>query len=401
MAPVLRQQDARQPAVIGEFQAHAKRDGRRVPEGDPTPNYYPAIIDEALFYRVQDARRERAASPDRRAGRKGATFSNLFTNLARCAYCRSPIVFENKGQGTKGGTYLVCDGAERRRGCTATRWRYRDFEASFLAFVTELDVEAMINEDDEARKRRDLEAEVSAVQGELSAVSAQMQRTYDLLATGAAVEFVSGKLRELQDRQKELMGGLTVKQNELDRLASRASNFYQSKQEVREFVERLQQPEATELFKLRAQIASRLRTLVESLTVAPLGHRPNVEKTIEFIRGQPGATDVVAHMEARLAAGTDDVPYFAVGFRNGTVRGVYPNEDDPLEYRQQVVANEGGIRLLSANLDPNALELANLQIQTGITLAKPARCNGPRCADARAPVTLGVRTVGKLLPVND
>jgi hypothetical protein len=34
-------------------------------------------------------------------------------------------------------------------------------------------------------------------------------------------------------------------------------------------------------------------------------------------------------MEKRLAAGTEDVPYFAVGFRNGTMRAVYPSEDDP------------------------------------------------------------------------
>ncbi len=355
-------------AAIGEFQPHVKRDGRRVPEGEPIAGYYPAIIDDGLFYRAQDTRLERAARSDHGAGRKGPTYSNLFTHLARCAYCRSPIIFENKGYGKKGGTYLVCNGAKRRRGCTATRWRYKDFEASFLAFVTELDVEAMINEGDEARKRRDLEAEVSATQGELAAVEAQMQRTYDLLATGAAVDFVSGRLRELEDRQKGLSESVAAQRQALANLASRVSNFYESKSEVRSFVERLQQkpteqPEVADVFKLRASIASRLRTLVESLVVAPLGDRPNVEKTIDFLRGQPGATDVVAHMEARLAAGTDDVPYFAVGFRNGTVRSVYPSADNPLEFRQQVVANESGIRLLSDTVDPEFLEFINMQMQ--------------------------------------
>jgi DNA invertase Pin-like site-specific DNA recombinase len=350
-------------AVIGEFQAHVKRGGERLPEGDPIPGYYPVIVEEPLFYRAQDARRQRASSADRRAGRKGPTYANLFTNLARCAYCRSPITFENKGKGTKGGTYLVCDGAKRRRSCRATRWRYSDFEASFLAFVTELDIEAMINEDDEARKRRELEAAVSALQGELSAVEVQMQRTYDLLATGAAVGFVSGKLRELAERSAELNGRLTALREELGVLASRMSTFYESKAEVRTFVERLQRPEATDLFKLRAQIASRLRTLIESLVLAPLGDRPRVERTIEFIREQPGATDVVSHMEERLAAGNDDVPYFAVGFRNGTVRAVYPSRDDPLAYRQQVVANEAGIQFLSEEVDPAALEFINLQMR--------------------------------------
>jgi DNA invertase Pin-like site-specific DNA recombinase len=355
-------------AAIGEFQPHVKREGQRVPEGDPVPGYYPAIIDEALFYRAQDARLERAARSGQGAGRKGPTYSNLFTHLARCAYCKSPIIFENKGQGTKGGTYLVCDGVKRRRGCKATRWRYPDFEASFLAFVTELDVEAMINEGDEARKRRELEAEVSAVQGELSSVGAQMQRTYDLLATGAATDFVAARLRDLEGRQKELTENLAEKRRALDGLAGRVSNFYESKREVRDFVERLQQqrpdqPETAELFKLRAQIAARLRTLVETLTVAPLGDRPKVERTIESIRDQTDATDVVSYMEAHLADGTDDIPYFAVGFRNGTVRGVYPSKADPLDYRQQVVANSGGIRLLGESVDPDALELFNVSME--------------------------------------
>lgn len=333
-------------AVIGEFQARVKRDGQRIPEGNPVTGYYPAIMDEALFYRAQDARRERATSADRHAGRKGPTYSNLFTNLARCAYCRSPIVFENKGKGTKGGTYLVCDGAKRSRGCEATRWRYKDFEASFLAFVTELDVEAMINQDDEARKRRELEADVASTQGELSSVHEQMQRTYNLLATGAATAFVSDKLRELEERQKTLLEKQAASQEALNSLTSRVSAFYESKEEVRAFVARLQQPEGTELFKLRAQIASRLKTLVETLMVAPVGDRPRKEYMIDWLRDQPQSTDIISYMEDRLASGEEDAPYFMVGFRNGAVRAVYPKRDDPLDYFQ-LVQNDGngGVRI--------------------------------------------------------
>jgi hypothetical protein len=76
---------------------------------------------------------------------------------------------------------------------------------------------------------------------------------------------------------------------------------------------------------------------------------------------------VASHIENILAAGTDEVPYFAVGFRNGTVRAFYPSDRDPLEYRQQVTANEGGIRLLSSEeVDPAALEFIDPQM--GVTL---------------------------------
>lgn len=47
--------------------------------------------------------------------------------------------------------------------------------------------------------------------------------TYDLLATGAAVEFVSGN--ELAERSAELNGRLTATQEELEVLAGRVSTF--------------------------------------------------------------------------------------------------------------------------------------------------------------------------------
>jgi hypothetical protein len=89
--------------------------------------------------------------------------------------------------------------------------------------------------------------------------------------------------------------------------------------------------------------ASRLRRLVESLILASFGDRPKVEKTIGFLRGQARATDVASHIENILAAGTDEVPYFAVGIRNGTVRAFYPSDRDPLEYRRQVTARAASV----------------------------------------------------------
>ena len=331
-------------AVIGEFQPHVKMDGARVPSGEPIKSYFPAIVDEETFYRAHNAKSERKQSG---SGRKGASFTNLFSRLAVCAYCRSTIVFENKGQGTKGGSYLVCDGAKRHRECQATRWRYRDFEASFLAFVQEIDVEAMINQDDEAQKRRTLEGVVASAEGELQSIETLMQQTFGVLETGAAVDFVSSKLRELEARQRDLKGRLGTKQHELELLNNRISTFYESKNEVRSFVERLQSPAGEELFKLRAQIASRIKNLVETLVVFPLGDRPKTEKVIEYLKGESGADDVISHLAERLSSKKDDRRYFAVGFRNRTVRAVYPSDEDPLRYEQQLLATEGRFMMLN------------------------------------------------------
>ena len=178
-------------AVLGDFQPHVMKSGKRMPVGEPNRNYYPAVIDEELFYRAQAAKSDRRNSG---AGRKGAAFSNLFSGLATCAYCKSRMKLENKGSGAKGGKYLICDSALRKLGCQSIRWRYQDFETSFLAFVQELDLESIINASDDAQRRKRLDDELSALRGELASTIELMEKTYALLQSGAATEFVAGKL---------------------------------------------------------------------------------------------------------------------------------------------------------------------------------------------------------------
>lgn len=106
-------------AVLGEFQPHVKIDGKRVPEGEPIVGYFPTIISEELFFQAQHGRSQRKAGGPG-SGRKGPGYTNLFTGLAKCAYCASTIAFENKGSGSRGGSYLICSDAQRSRGCNAT-----------------------------------------------------------------------------------------------------------------------------------------------------------------------------------------------------------------------------------------------------------------------------------------
>jgi DNA invertase Pin-like site-specific DNA recombinase len=326
-------------AVLGEFQPHLKLDGARIADGEPVAGYFPAIVSEDLFYEAQHAKAQRRKNG---AGRKGAGFTNLFSRLARCAYCKSPMAFENKGPGSSGGTYLVCDAAQRGRGCESVRWRYRDFEGSFLAFVQELDIESIVNEGADAEKRRTLEGELSALQGELTSVNDLMEKTFAVLAGGGPVEFVTGKLNELKLRHTDLTERLHAKDAENRDFMSRASRFHSSKEEIRQLVEQLQSPATDELFKLRAQIASKLKVLIETLLVAPLGDRPRMQTSIDHLKMTVGqdVDDVISHMEQMAAHPDQSRRYFAVGFRDSKVRIVFPATDDPLRYEQQIVGNE-------------------------------------------------------------
>jgi DNA invertase Pin-like site-specific DNA recombinase len=337
-------------AVLGEFQPHVRREGKRVADGEPVRDYFPSIIDEELFYQAQLAKSQRRGSG---AGRKGAAFTNIFSGMAKCAYCRSPILFENKGSGAKGGTYLVCDGARRQRGCPSVRWRYRDFEASFLAFVEELDVETVVNATSHSEKRDKLDRALAAMKGELLSVSNLMEKTYAVLNQGGPVAFVTGKLNELEQRRTELSKGIDLKSAEQHDLLSRETRYRQSKEEIRQLVDRLQSPANEELFKLRAQIASQLKVLVQTMSVASLGSKPRLEASIERLRCVTGKEDAIAHMSRAAVHPNHSRRYFAVGFRDSNVRVVFPDGDDPLQFTQQIVASEAsGFEVLRPENDP-------------------------------------------------
>ena len=80
-------------AVLGEFQPHKRDDAdKQVPDGDVIEGYFPPIISAELFYRAKDGKSQRRVSGK---GRKGASYTNVFNGVLKCAYCNSTVKFEN------------------------------------------------------------------------------------------------------------------------------------------------------------------------------------------------------------------------------------------------------------------------------------------------------------------
>jgi hypothetical protein len=118
----------RNRATIGEHQPKRYK-GRTVSfDGDPIPDYYPAVIDEVLFDAAQRARQKNLASG---RGRKGRLITNLFAGIPTCAYCASVVKFHSNGNAKS----LICARVIERSGCYRQGWSYRDFEELFFDFV--------------------------------------------------------------------------------------------------------------------------------------------------------------------------------------------------------------------------------------------------------------------------
>jgi len=319
-------------AVVGEYQpCKISAEGKREPVGRPIQDYYPRLISDELFFRARQARSQRRVDG---RGRKGKYVSNLFSGIAECAYCHHPMVFENKGQ--KGGTFLVCSRAKRGLGCVTTRWRYDHFEASFLAFVEQLDLPTLIRDDDS--KKKALDEAIQALQGELISLRDEMEKAYQLLKINSALEIVAEKLGTLQKRVQELGAQLNEKEAERQSLEATESEFYQSKAEIKSLIARLQTPGVGEgdLYKLRSQVAARIKAIVKALIVAPLGEAPRSEmlwRDMEAMADGPAELAEIAELKRTVV----DTRYFGVGFANGHTLHVHPNKEDPLKFDWKTV----------------------------------------------------------------
>jgi DNA invertase Pin-like site-specific DNA recombinase len=119
------------PAVIGTMVPHqieyADGKRRRRKPLDPIPGYFPAVVDEDAYQRVQTLRRD-VKSP-RRGRHANGKVSNLFGGLVRCPWCSSSMTLSNKGSGWR---YLVCTKAKAGAGCEYKAIRYDDVEQAFM-----------------------------------------------------------------------------------------------------------------------------------------------------------------------------------------------------------------------------------------------------------------------------
>lgn len=305
------------PAVIGDFQPNRLVNGKRQPVGEVIKNYFPRIIADETFYAARKARENRREGG---GGAKGKRFSNLFTKIATCGECGGKMQFENKGVGPKGGTYLVCDNLRSGSDCPTVRWKYKDFEASFLAFVSEIDLGSIqvVDVDGEARAKQ--EREIAAIEGELSAEEQVRQTAFDLHKTKVSVQFIAAKIEQSEAKTTLLKAELVQKKESLGSQIAAVQNYYENREALLKLIDRIRDHNSNDIFRERSMIAARLRTLIANVDVHAIA----------------------------------DTPHFNVRFKNGRERMVFPDPHDPMKFVQQSVGddNEGVMEYPDGRTDP-------------------------------------------------
>ena len=294
------------PAIFGVYQPHTKhKEIKRRPAGDPVPDYFPAIIDEQTYLRIQKGRKSRRILG---MGRKGNSYSNLFTKIAVCGECGQPMLFEKKGQPPRSYKYFYCRGYRRQK-CDAKPWRYDLFERAFLTHVKDLDFSSLFaNGVSEVEQLRQL---IETKNDELRTIDLKMRGLTDLFADPAHADskHISTRLLELESQAREVgqsKVNLLRRCDELHAQAQAASDTDHMK-----LLLDLNKAEGDQFLK-RSKIAQRIRDLVEEIRVFP----PTKDRTIILNWANKRVTEIELSSDTSGSKKVEP-PMFEVGLSDG------------------------------------------------------------------------------------
>jgi DNA invertase Pin-like site-specific DNA recombinase len=254
-------------SVLGERQPFTfTEDGVREPEGDPIPDYYPAVVDESLWYQAQAAKAGRAKQKG-----PNSKFINLFTGLVVNANDRHKMHVQssppnNKSDGRRRRLVSYGHKSKLPDSCSISV-DYFDFERAILECLTEVspkNVAPKVNDTTLIEK----EQERDGVVARLNQLSESLtDPTTKLLPT---IINAVGKLETQKAELSEEIESLKQK---------RQSNpLY----ETRSILAMLDKAEGDSKTALRLKLRMLIGNLIESIWVRPEKYRNKVWSIVQI-----------------------------------------------------------------------------------------------------------------------
>lgn len=232
----------RSRAVIGEFTPCKMEKGKRVPVGEPIPDYFPRIVTDGQFYAAQSVIKKRTNA----GGRSVASANCLFTRICFCGQCGGPMHYTDKG---RGAIYLRCDRTARNLStCKPMSLPYAPIEAAFIRWLVKYDFTGTTK-----GLREEKLAELTGTEGAASEKGKQVRRLSEAMAK--ADDLVSTFLPMIQEAKAEAnrLNALAAKlRAEIATIADKSPNVdakeaaknpenrYRLREEIRQRVSRIE-----------------------------------------------------------------------------------------------------------------------------------------------------------------
>jgi DNA invertase Pin-like site-specific DNA recombinase len=321
-------------SVIGELQPHRLVEGVRKPIGSSIPDYFPAVVDRAAFYRVQDQFRY-----NNHKGGKTGKVNNLFSHIAKCGYCGGPMAFIDKGRAGNKRQYLVCDRARRKSiDCCNLTVRYDEFESLVLTYCKGLRPKDILADNDESAialletERVANESELRSIGEEIENIAASISRTRD----DRVRETLENSMAERFDRKDSIQQHMNQIEQQINTLSRSVEDTQLILDSLNELLAFLQTPESKELIDVRLKLRNQIRKLLNVIDVFPAGQRlseETVQKTLKDMSMQiPAFKDPLGYawLKEELQREVEnprDFRYYCLQFSSGSFRFIHPAEN--------------------------------------------------------------------------
>jgi len=348
----------RSKKVIGEFQLHEMRtktitqkNGKEeertitVAKGDPIKDYYPKVIDEGLFYKVQELIKQNGKFPGNGGGGgnkdKG---SNLFTHVVKCGICGSSMQFVDKGF-----QYLICDSKRRKNKvfihvkpdqkkinqqiaaklnrrevpvsevktiemiCLARTVRYDEFERIFFENFDELDINKLLPDDDKTTKlRKEKENKLSENNYKLEELEYQIDNLLETISITKDEEnkkIYDQKVTEKRTAKEKLLAENQKLEQEIKELVEQPEKLKKQKDSIKEVYSFLESAkDEQERVDRRFQLRQEIQNMFEWIKIYTLQ-----EEYKEYDEIEPG---IIQHMKSKY------IDRLSYKFRNIKLHGL-------------------------------------------------------------------------------
>jgi DNA invertase Pin-like site-specific DNA recombinase len=240
------------PSVIGTYVPRLARDerGRRAAAGDEVPGYYPAVISEEQFHRVQVGLRRREKKG---RGRTGNGVKNLFTGLLVEKETQSPMYVKT----SHGRDSLVSKASIKGTTTRTVEFPLDVFEAGVLGVCRELSPSLLTPTTPASETVKRCEEELVALAGKIL----REQGRYDAAKDVAEEESASSNLSRLFGKKKEL-------EKERDTAAAEVSSAPADQlRQLHKLSDLLATVKEKDRVSLRSNIKGVLATLIEKVEV--------------------------------------------------------------------------------------------------------------------------------------
>ncbi|MCO2679440.1 recombinase family protein, partial [Pseudomonas aeruginosa] len=186
-------------SVLGEYQPTVWAEGRRRISGEPIKDFYPAVVDEELYYAALEGRSSRNVS---RATKTSSNF-NVWAKVAQCAYCKSPMHLVNKGKPPKGRKYLRCS-RSTKGACINRSIRLDQSEIVFKEILAKLNLASLIKDNAQVLRKRivELDGRLESAKVKLLEVSNLLECHPSRTLAQTAVN-VEGEITQLESERDE------------------------------------------------------------------------------------------------------------------------------------------------------------------------------------------------------